>query len=78
MVVEINADRLRQEMARRGLDGQHLAHLANLTPATVSHALTRRRVGLTTFRAIARALATTPLLQSSEFLAPRGQEVKER
>jgi transcriptional regulator with XRE-family HTH domain len=70
MGVAIDSDRLRWEMARRGLDGQQLAALAKVTPATVSHALNRRRVGLNTARAIARALATTPLLQSAEFLAP--------
>jgi transcriptional regulator with XRE-family HTH domain len=73
MGVSIDADRLRQEMARRGLDGQQLATLARVTPATISHALNRRRLGLTTLRAIARVLAATAPLEGAEFLAPTGQ-----
>jgi transcriptional regulator with XRE-family HTH domain len=77
MGVSIDSDRLRLEMARRGLDGRQLAELARVTPATISHALNRKRVGLKTVRALAKALATTPPLQGADFVALRG-EVAER
>jgi hypothetical protein len=48
-----------------------------VTPATISHALNRKRVGLKTVRALAKALATTPPLQGADFVALRG-EVAER
>jgi transcriptional regulator with XRE-family HTH domain len=73
MGIAIDSDRLRLEMARRGLDGRQLAELARVTPATISHALNRRRVGLNTVRALARALATTPPLQGADFVAPQGE-----
>jgi transcriptional regulator with XRE-family HTH domain len=77
MLVAIDGDRLRQEMARRGLDGRQVAALAQVTPATVSHALNHRRVGLNTVRALARVLATTPPLEGAGFVTSGGQGLAE-
>jgi transcriptional regulator with XRE-family HTH domain len=77
MGVPIDPDRLRHDMAQRGLDGQQLAALAHVTPATISHALNHRVVALSTVRALARALVTTPLLQGADFLVSGGQGLAE-
>jgi transcriptional regulator with XRE-family HTH domain len=77
MGVHVDTGRLRQAMARRGLDGRELAKLAKVTPATVSHALNRGVVGLSTVRALAHVLATTPELEGADFVVAEERGVVE-
>ncbi|MHB8589807.1 MAG: helix-turn-helix domain-containing protein [Candidatus Dormibacteraceae bacterium] len=52
----INGDRLRFELARRGLDQASLARLAKLRPETISRAVNGHSVTTSTLAAIADAL----------------------
>jgi len=57
-------------MARRGLSGAELAALAGVTGATISHAVTGRKVSYLTLRALARALTLTPVMPGIDTLIP--------
>ena len=62
MSVALNCEALRRELARRGWNGNDLAHAARISHATVSAACAGHRVSPTTVRLIALALAeATPL-----------------
>lgn len=56
----INGDRLRFELARRGLDQVSLARRANLRPETISRAVNGHPVTASTLAAIADALLQVP------------------
>jgi transcriptional regulator with XRE-family HTH domain len=70
MGIPIDDQALRQELARRGLTGDQFARLAQVTPATVSHALNHHRVGLGTVRRFARALTLAPVLPGVDAFVP--------
>lgn len=61
-------------MARRGLTGAELAALAGVTGATVSHAVTGRKVSYMTVRALARALTLTPVMPGVDAFIPTKNE----
>jgi transcriptional regulator with XRE-family HTH domain len=54
--VAVNAAELRHQMRVRGLTGAELARRANVSPATISHALNGRRIHPAKFRKIATEL----------------------
>ncbi len=56
MGARLRPDRLRFEMARRGLSGSDLARRARLSPGTVSQAINGRPVAAGTLAKIASAL----------------------
>jgi len=58
--VTVDAQRLRQEIARRGWSAVDLARAARLSPATVSAALSGRPIAATSLNLMARALAEAP------------------
>ena len=60
MSVTVDAQRLRQEIARRGWGGVDLARAARLSPATVSAALSGRPISATSIGLMAKALASNP------------------
>lgn len=70
----LDTEGLRREMCRRGLSGAELAALAGLTGATVSHAITGRRVSHVTLRALARALTLCPVMAGADTLIPEKHE----
>ncbi|MHB8589818.1 MAG: helix-turn-helix domain-containing protein [Candidatus Dormibacteraceae bacterium] len=55
-MVRIDGDRLRFELARRGLDQAGLARRAQLRPETISRAVTGHPVSHSTLSAIAKVL----------------------
>ena len=55
-MVRIDGERLRFELARRGLDQAGLARLAQLRPETISRAVTGHPVSHSTLSAIAKVL----------------------
>ena len=61
MGVTIDAQRLRRELARRGLTSVELAAMSHVSAATLSHALSGRAVSPRTLRAIASALQQVPV-----------------
>ena len=75
--VRLNVDRLRREMAYRGLSGADLARLAGVSATTVSAAMLGRPVAPGTLRRIAIALSRVPLLPGGEHLLA-GQNVGSR
>jgi transcriptional regulator with XRE-family HTH domain len=66
----IDTGALRQEIAMRGLTQGELAAIAGLSEATVSHAITGRRIDSSTLGKLARALTVTPTLPGAERLVP--------
>ena len=72
MRVRINGQRLRLELARRGLDQAALARLAGVSEATVSHASTGRTVNPTTLQRITVALVRVPMLAGPDLIQPIG------
>ncbi|HKA11850.1 MAG TPA: helix-turn-helix transcriptional regulator [Candidatus Dormibacteraeota bacterium] len=52
----VNAGELRHQMRVHGLRGAELARRANVSPATISHALNGRRIHPAKFRKIATEL----------------------
>ena len=72
--MKLNGDRLRREMAIRGLTGQDLAQLTSSTPSTISNAVQGREIRSRTARAIAVALGRTPVLPGMSNLIPRDYE----
>lgn len=63
--IRIDADRLRRELACRGLYCVDLARLADVSPATVSTAMQGRPVSPRTLRRIAAALLQVPVVPGS-------------
>lgn len=61
MSAPVDAERLRYELARRGLEAIDLARKARISPATVSAALAGRPVSMTSLTLIARVLESTPV-----------------
>lgn len=73
MAVQIDPDALRREIARRCLTGAEFAALSGVSAATLSHALTRGRVGDPTLRKFARFLTVTPPMAGADaILLPVG------
>ena len=68
MPVQIDPDALRREIARRCLTGAEFAKLSGVSAATLSHALTRGRVGDPTLRKFARFLTVTPPIPGADAL----------
>lgn len=66
--IRIGPDRLRREMACRGLYCADLARLADLSPATVSAAMQGRPVSPRTLRRVAVALSRVPVVPGSSEL----------
>jgi transcriptional regulator with XRE-family HTH domain len=57
----VDPERLRHELAIRGLDAIDLARTAHLSPATVSAALAGRPISASSLRLMAAALQATPV-----------------
>lgn len=72
-MVRIDSERLRFELARRGLSQQQLALDAGVTPETLSRALGGRGVRLDTLAKVAAALLEQPVLQGVEILIQEPQ-----
>lgn len=68
MTARINSDRLRHEIAARGLDLQSFARLAGISAATLSHAVNGRPVTALTLRSIVSALLRSPRLEGADLL----------
>jgi transcriptional regulator with XRE-family HTH domain len=68
VTARINADRLRREIAARGLDLQSFARLAGISAATLSHAVNGRPVAAPTLRGIVSALLRSPRLEGADLL----------
>lgn len=66
--IRIDPDRLRREMACRGLYCADLARMAGLSPTTVSAAVQGRPVSPRTLRQIAAALSRVPVVPGSSEL----------
>jgi transcriptional regulator with XRE-family HTH domain len=71
--VIINADRLRYEMAIRGITAGELARLAGVNKNTITRALTGRPVSRRTLRELSRALLTYPTLRMADVLLEKPQ-----
>ena len=71
MSVVVLAQRLRQEMARRGWSSSDLARHARLANATVSAALAGRPIAPASLAQIAKALSEAPVIDAiDDLLAP--------
>jgi transcriptional regulator with XRE-family HTH domain len=57
----VDPERLRHELAIRGLDAIDLARKAHLSPATVSAALAGKPIAASSLRLMAGALQATPV-----------------
>jgi len=66
--VSINANRLRQELARRGLSSRELARHAKLSVLTVRSALAGRRIAPASLKQIAESLERIPVLAVADDL----------
>ena len=66
--VRIDACALRRAMRVRGLTGTELARRANVSEATISHAMNGRRIRPATLRTINSVLRATPPLEDVEAL----------
>jgi len=71
MGITLDGDRLRLEMARRGLTAARLAHAARLSEATVCSALAGRPVSVVTLSLIAEALGQLPVIGMVDSLIGR-------
>jgi hypothetical protein len=71
--VIINADRLRYEMAIRGMTAGELARLACVNKNTMTRALSGRPVSRRTLRELSRALLTYPTLRMVDVLLDKPQ-----
>jgi len=71
MLVTLDPERLRYEMAIRNLDGVSLARASGVTENTISHALQGHRVRKGTLRQIAAGLLTFPPLRMVEDLVAK-------
>lgn len=74
MRIELDPDGLRRAMAVRGLTQAELAAVAGVTEATVSHAMTGRRVDHTTVRKLARAMMLTPAMPGADSIVGSQRE----
>ncbi|MGH7643256.1 MAG: hypothetical protein ACRENX_09660 [Candidatus Dormibacteria bacterium] len=73
--ISLDPDRLRFAMATRGLDGRELAHRACLAPGTITSARRGKAVSPRAARAIARAIASTPVVpELVDLVAEPGHE----
>lgn len=68
MSVVVSADRLRHEMARRGLSQADLAALARVAPATITHAVHGRPLAAATVAMIARGLVRAEVVDGVDSL----------
>ncbi len=75
MIVTLDPERLRYEMAIRNLDGVALARASGVSENTISHALKGHRVRRSTVRQIAAGLLTFPTLRMVEVLVAKPEEV---
>jgi transcriptional regulator with XRE-family HTH domain len=73
MSVNVDSERLRQEISRRGWSSLDLARAARISPATVSAALHGRPIAASSLGLIAKALASTPVVDVIDRLL-RGPE----
>jgi len=70
----INGAELSRQLALRGTEKQEFAEAAEVSPATISHAISGRPISTRTLRAIATALSQTePLAGVEALLARDGQ-----
>ncbi len=67
----INAERLRYEMALRGMTAAELARLASVNKNTVTRALCGRSVSQRTLRELSRTLLSYPTLRMADVLLAR-------
>jgi transcriptional regulator with XRE-family HTH domain len=74
MIVTLDPERLRYEMAIRNLDGVSLARAAGVSENTISHALQGNGVRKGTLRQIAAGLLTFPPLRMVEDLVAKPEE----
>jgi transcriptional regulator with XRE-family HTH domain len=73
MSVGIDAERLKYEMARRGLSASELARAARLSPQTVGAALAGREISSSSLRLIGSALGDSPIIAVIDaLLRPKG------
>lgn len=63
-----NGDRLRLELAKRGLSQERFAQVADVTAATVLHAVAGRPLSPTTLNKITTALVKLPVLPGADDL----------
>jgi hypothetical protein len=69
--VRLDSERLRYEMAIRGLNGEELARVAGVSKNTITHALQGREVNEQSLRRIASGLLTCPVLRMASELVAR-------
>jgi transcriptional regulator with XRE-family HTH domain len=77
MSFEVDAARLRLEMARRGLSASELARAARLSPQTVGAALAGHAISASSLRLIAKALTESPVLATIDVLLRAREGVNE-
>ena len=65
---QVNVERLRRELLVRGWTGLDLACHSGVSPATVSAAVQRRPVSVTTVRKMALALSRAAVIPGAEEL----------
>jgi transcriptional regulator with XRE-family HTH domain len=70
MSVVIEPNRLRRELARRGLSATELSHEARVSGATVSAALAGRPISATSLQLLTEALLRRPVLAFIDSLLP--------
>jgi transcriptional regulator with XRE-family HTH domain len=70
MSVVIEPNRLRRELARRGLSATELSHEARVSGATVSAALAGRPISATSLQLLTEALLRRPVLALIDSLLP--------
>ncbi|HAW11700.1 MAG TPA: hypothetical protein DCX12_11740 [Chloroflexi bacterium] len=75
MIVTLDPERLRYEMAIRNLDGVALARAAGVSQNTISHALQGHRVRKGTLHQITSGLLAFPPLRMLEDLVAKPEEV---
>lgn len=80
MRTHLDTVRFDRELARRGLDGRRLAHLAHVSEATICRARTGRAVDVRTLQRVAQALLHVPPIAGAEdlLLTPSVQVTAER
>jgi transcriptional regulator with XRE-family HTH domain len=62
VTVTVAGANLRRALALRGMTGAEFAAAAQVTPATVSHALNGRPISIVTVRRLAVALCRVPVM----------------
>jgi transcriptional regulator with XRE-family HTH domain len=66
--VRLNRAGLDRELSRRGLTGTELARLAGITPETFSRIRCGAATRAETFKAIAAALSSIPIIEGADLL----------